>query len=78
MTKGGAGGAEGTTSGVVVVVALARSDLRRGRTEVAVSSGACAFAVCCWRCDVAEAAAGTGGAEMSVDWMTRSRKGEQK
>jgi hypothetical protein len=66
MTRVGVGGAEGMSGAT-----FARSDLRRGRTEVAVSNdpGGC---VC------RGTVAGIGGAEMSVDWMTRSRKGEQK
>lgn len=64
MTRVGAGGAGGTSG-----VAFPRSDLRRGMTELAVSKGG-------FGCR--GTGAGTGGAEMSVDWMTRSRKGEQK
>lgn len=64
MTRVGVGGAEGMSG-----AAFPRSDLRRGSTGVAVSSGG---GVC------RDKGAGTGGAELSVDWMTRSRKGEQK
>jgi hypothetical protein len=67
MTTGGAEGVEGTSG-----VAFPRSDLRRGMTELAVNKGGGGF-VCC-----RGTVAGTVGAEMSVDWMTRSRKGEQK
>jgi hypothetical protein len=64
MTRVGAGVVGGTSD-----VAFPRSDLRRGGTELAVNKEGF---VC------RGTAAGTGGAEMSVDWMTRSRKGEQK
>lgn len=58
----GAGGTSAVTS-------FPRSDLRRGGTGVAGSCGG--------RVGL-DTAAGKGGAEMSVDWITRSRKGEQK
>ena len=64
MTRAGVGVVLGTSG-----ADFPRSDLRRGRADVAVGNVGC---VC------RDTAAGTGGAEMSVDWMTRSRKGEQK
>ena len=64
MTGVGVAGAEGTSG-----AGFPRSDLRRGRTEEATCNGGFGGR---------DTVAGTGGAELSVDWMTRSRKGEQK
>lgn len=64
MTSVGVGVEDGTSD-----AGFGRSDLRRGRIGLTVGNvgGVCR-----------DTAAGRGGAEMSVDWMTRSRKGEQK
>jgi hypothetical protein len=64
MRRVGVGVEDGTSDAI-----FARSDLRRGRIGLTVGNvgGVCR-----------DTAAGSGGAEISVDCMTRSRKGEQK